>query len=96
MAATRSRGRLPLGFVAMSLDPLFDVIELGTEMTAESVVGDRIIVTARCAAIDEGLGNAEYGCDLVDVQVARVDGELKLLRRLLFVSGHASTSTTGK
>lgn len=71
----------------MALDPLLDVIELEAEMPAESVVGDRIVVTARCASIDERLGDTDDLCDLLDVEIARREEELELLRlcRLVIV-----------
>jgi hypothetical protein len=81
----------------MSLDPLFDVIELEAEMATESVVGDRVIVTARGTPVDEGLRNADDLGNLLDVEIARREEELELLRlRRLIVVCHAATSTTGK
>ena len=100
MRSVAERQREPsamcLGLEAVALDPLLDVVGLEAKMTADPVVGDRVAVTARRSPIDERLRYPEDGCDLFDVQVARIDGEFKLLRRLFFVSSHASTSTEGK
>jgi hypothetical protein len=92
-----SRRRLALGLIAMSLDPFLDVVELEPEMTAESVVGDRIVVPARGTPVDEGLWNADDLGNLLDVEIARREEESELLRlRRLVVVCHAATSTTGK
>ena len=51
----------------MPFDPLFDVIEFETEMTTESVVGDRVAVAARGASVDERLRDANDLGNLLDV-----------------------------
>ena len=88
--------RWGLRLIAVSFDPRLDIVELETEVSADPVVGDGIVVSARGASIDEGLRNSEDLGDLLDVQVAN-EGELQLLRlRRLIASCHALTSTTGK
>ena len=72
----------------MSLDPFLDVLELEAEVPAEPVVGDGVLVSAGCASVDERLRDTEDVGDLFDVQVARAEEELKLLRRWLFVRSH--------
>ena len=49
-----------------------DVIGLETEMAADLVVGDRVVMTASCAPVDERLRDSEDGCHLFDVEIARL------------------------
>ncbi len=80
----------------MSLDPLFDVVELEAKMPAKTVVGHRIVVTARGPPIDERLRDAHDLGDLLDVEIARREEELELLRlRRRVVSCHCSTLKRG-
>lgn len=84
-------------FVSMTLDPILDVVQLEAEMTAESVVRDRVVVTSSRASIDERLRDSENLGDLLDVEVARREEELELLRlSRLIVSCHVATSSKGK
>jgi hypothetical protein len=47
-----------------------DVIGLETEMAADLVVGDRVVMTASCATVDERLRDSKDGCELFDVEMA--------------------------
>lgn len=81
----------------MTLDPVLDVVQFEAEMTTEPVVGDRVVVTSSRASVDERLRNSENLGDLLDVEVARREEELELLRlSRLIVSCHAATSKTGE
>jgi hypothetical protein len=77
---------------------MLDVMGLETEMAADLAVGDRVVMTASCAPVDERLRDSEDGCHLFDVEMARLEEEFKLLRQRcrLFVSSYASSSTTGE
>lgn len=80
----------------MSLDPRFHIIEPEAEVSADPVVGDRVVVSSRGAPVDERLRNAEDLGDLLDVQIPD-ERELELFRLgRLNVSCHAPTSTNGE
>lgn len=70
-----------LGFAAMSLDPSLDVHELESQMTAEAVVGDRVVVAPGRSAVDERLRHPKKLGDLIDIQVPALGKQLELLGR---------------
>lgn len=81
----------------MTLDPILDVVQLEAEMSAEPVMGDRVVVASSRASVDERLRDSENLGDLLDVEVARRKEELELLRlSRLIISCHVATSKIGE
>ena len=64
----------------MRLDPGLDVFRSKPKVATESVAGESVRMPAARSPVDEGLGHPQELGDIVSGQIARGQGELKLLR----------------